>query len=387
MAATATQLVQPALVSELPSKEQAAVTITELQPTTFTQRALVVNHERKYELRQDFATPAYLADHEVKIRTCAVGLNQIDYKSVDYNFCLPQLPWITGREMAGVVEEVGAGVAHLHPGQRVWTSTYYRDRRAGCFQDYVIVPQHTVSAMPEAMSYTDGACLGVCGLTAAMTLWRWFEVPLPYGDATSDMMTPPTTPPCKPVDAAATTPALLIWGGSSVTGQFLTQLARRAGLRVVCVSSAKTAPMLLDLGAAHVVARDGKTEDEIVAEVQRYAGDDVTMGVDLVGAKTALATLRCLSATRSARFAPLAWAPKVEVADNIEVLNVEMKQFVLNPASAVYSDQLTRLVEAGEIRLPEIEVLSGGLDVVEKGLDRLKRGDMAGKKLIVDMLN
>ena len=66
---------------------------------------------------------------------------------------------------------------------------------------------------------------------------------------------------------------------------------------------------------------------------------------------------------------------------------MEMKQFVLNPTSAVYSDQLTRLVEAGEIRLPEIEVLSGGLDVVEEGLERLKRGDMAGKKLIVDMMN
>ncbi|KAF3025860.1 hypothetical protein E8E14_014791 [Neopestalotiopsis sp. 37M] len=351
--------------------------------------ALVVNHERKYELRADFTTPAYLADHEVKIRTCAVGLNQIDYKSVDYNFCLPQLPWITGREMAGVVEEVGNGVSapHLQPGQRVWTSTYYRDRRAGCFQDYVIVPQHTVSAVPTGVSYTDAACLGVCGLTAAMTLWRWFEVPLPYGTA-SDMMTPPTTPPCKPIDAdSAATPILLIWGGSSVTGQFLIQLARRASLRVVCVSSAKTAPTLLDLGAAHVVARDGRTEDEIVDAVRGYCANDVTMGVDLVGAKTALATLRCLSATRPARFAPLAWAPKVEVADNVEVLNVEMKQFVLNPASAVYSDQLTRLVEAGEIRLPEIEVLSGGLDVVEEGLERLKRGDMAGKKLIVDMMN
>jgi hypothetical protein len=149
--------------------------------------------------------------------------------------------------------------------------------------------------------------------------------------------TPPTTPPTKPADSSY----MLVWGGSSVTGQFLIQMA----------------------------------------------GDDVTMGVDLVGAKSAVATLKCLSTTRTAQFAPLAWAPKVEVGDNIETLNVEMKQFVLNPASAVYAAQLTRLVEEGEIRLPEIEVLSGGLEVVEQGLERLKRGDMAGKKLVVDMLS
>ncbi|KAK9419159.1 putative Enoyl reductase (ER) domain-containing protein [Seiridium unicorne] len=377
--ATTTQLVQPVAMSES-SKQNATVTITELQPSTFTQRALIVNHERKYQLCSDFTTPAYLAEHEVKVRTCAVGLNQIDYKSVDYNFCLPQFPWITGREMAGVVEEVGSAVSHVKPGQRVWTSTYYRDRRAGCFQDYVIVPQHTVSAMSSKMSFTDAACLGVCGLTAAMTLWRWFEVPPPYS---SSPVTPPTTPPCKPADA----PIMLIWGGSSVTGQFLTQLAKRSGLRVISVSSAKTANMLLDLGAEHVVTRDGKSNEEIVEEVRRYAGDEVTMGVDLVGAKTAVATLQCLSTTRSARFAPLAWAPKVEVTENIEILNVEMKQFVLNFASSVYSNQLTRLVEAGEIKLPDIEVLSGGLGAVEEGLERLKRGDMAGRKLVVDMLS
>ncbi|KAI1869964.1 uncharacterized protein JN550_005554 [Neoarthrinium moseri] len=377
MTTTTTQLVQPGMVQERPAKQRTALSITELQPSTFTQRALIVNHERKYELQDNFTTPAYLSEHEVKIRTCAVGLNQIDYKSVDYNFCLPQLPWITGREMAGVVEEVGSAVQHLEPGHRVWTSTYYRDRRAGCFQESVIVPQHTVSLMSSETSFTSAACLGVCGLTAAMTLWRWFEVPLPYGTP----FTPPTTPQSKPADM----PLMLIWGGSSVTGQFLTQLAKRSGLRVISVNSAKTAQALKDLGAEHVVARDGRSNEEIIDEVKRIAGDDITMGVDLVGASTALATLQCLSTSHPARFAPLAWAPKVEVADNIEVLNVEMKQFVLNPTSAIYSEQLTRLVESGEIRLPEIEVLGGGLKAVEEGLERLKRGDMAGKKLIVDM--
>lgn len=69
----------------------------------------------------DEAFPIYGAD-EIVISTKAVGLNPIDWKSVDYNFCLPSFPWITGREMAGIVEEVGTNVSEFKVGDRVWTS-------------------------------------------------------------------------------------------------------------------------------------------------------------------------------------------------------------------------------------------------------------------------
>lgn len=59
------------------------------------------------------------------IRNYAVGLNPIDWKSVDYNFCLPAFPWVTGREMAGVVERVGSEVKGCKVGDRVWTSKFF----------------------------------------------------------------------------------------------------------------------------------------------------------------------------------------------------------------------------------------------------------------------
>ena len=42
--------------------------------------------------------------------------------SVEYGFCLPEYPWITGREMAGIVEKVGDDVRDLKVGDKVWTS-------------------------------------------------------------------------------------------------------------------------------------------------------------------------------------------------------------------------------------------------------------------------
>lgn len=118
---TTTQLAQPSAAPDSVLKSSHGVSISEVRVPSFTQRALLITAGRKYELKSDFETLASLAPGEVKIRSHAVGLNQIDYKSVDYNMCLPELPWITGREMAGVVEEVGSAVQHVKPGQRVWT--------------------------------------------------------------------------------------------------------------------------------------------------------------------------------------------------------------------------------------------------------------------------
>ena len=90
--------------------------------TSIVQRALIVTPERTYKLVDDFPVPQDLAPGEIMIRNYATGLNHIDWKSVEYNFCLPELPWVTGREMAGLVEAVGSAVTNFQKGDRVWTS-------------------------------------------------------------------------------------------------------------------------------------------------------------------------------------------------------------------------------------------------------------------------
>lgn len=90
---------------------------------TKTNHQLVVAAKGTYALVES-AFPVLASSREVVIRNLATGLNPIDFKSVDYNFCLPQFPWVTGREMAGVVEVVGEDVTEFEVGDRVWTSEY-----------------------------------------------------------------------------------------------------------------------------------------------------------------------------------------------------------------------------------------------------------------------
>ncbi|KAL2829310.1 chaperonin 10-like protein [Aspergillus pseudoustus] len=336
------------------------------------QCALLINAACEYKLTMSFPVPTSLHSNEVMIRNYATGLNPIDWKSLAYNFCLPQFPWITGREMAGIVARVGDAVTNCRVGDRVWTSTYYKDRRAGCFQDLVVVPEHTVARIPAGLDFESAACLGVGALTAAMTLWKWMGIP---------MYPPPAVPSTVARDDRG---YVLIWGGSSVTGQFATQLAALAHLHVIAVCSGQAAPVLRQLGAKHIVVRDGLSDAEIADAIRGIAGDDITRGIDLVGSKTARTLLEVLSKSKPALLAPLAMmSSSTPVPDNVTVVGVEMKQFVLDPSSKVYSSRLNELIEDGHIQLPQIEVIKGGLAAVEGGLRRLKEGRANGKKLVV----
>ena len=170
-----------------------------------------------------------------------------------------------------------------------------------------------------------------------------------------------------------------------MTGQFAIQITVRCGLNVIAVTSKKTKSLAQGLGA-HVVTRDGKSEEEIVAELRSIAGNNITRAIDLVGTHTANYCLQALSTDKPAFFAPLAMiSSKAVIPENISVETVEMKQFVLDAESKEHALELNRLVEEGLIALPSIEVLEGGLDSIQEGLERLKRGDMVGRKLIVSM--
>jgi NADPH:quinone reductase-like Zn-dependent oxidoreductase len=165
-----------------------------------------------------------------------------------------------------------------------------------------------------------------------MTLWRWLEVPMTKTE--TDSKNPEY---------------LLIWGGSTVTGQFATQIATASGLKVISVTSAKTKSLSETLGA-QVVVRDGKSEEEIVAALREIAGDNITRAIDLVGTKTASFCLQAFSNSKPGVFAPLAMiSSKALIPENVRVETVEMKQFVLNKDSRKYAVELNRLVEEGKL--------------------------------------
>ncbi|OQO02551.1 hypothetical protein B0A48_12079 [Cryoendolithus antarcticus] len=340
-------------------------------------QALCVVAKHTYGMTNAIPYPSIDNSNEVMIRIKAVGLNPIDWKSVDYNFCMPSFPWIGGREATGVVEAVGSNVHHLAIGDRVWTSTYYRDRRAGTFQEVCVVPQHTVLPLPESLSFESGACLGVAALTAAMTLWKWLAANMPASAIRSSLIVAHDSEPSR---------YILIWGGSTITGQFAIQLAKLSGLQVITVTSAKTRSLAERLGAAHVIVRDHKSNEDVIAEIRAITGDSLDLAIDIVGNATAASCLQGLSSSAPSALAALAFLKDgQDVPSNVTVAPVEMKRFIIETDNRMYAEKLIQLIGEGTVLLPDIEVLGGGLASIEQGLSVLRAGDMGGRKLVVQM--
>ena len=109
---------------------------------------------------------------EVRIAQRAIGVNFIDtyFRSGLYPWPSPP-PLILGAEAAGVVEDCGAGVLEIKPGDRVAYTLplgAYRTRR--------VVPADRLVKLPESISFETAASVMLKGLTAQFLLNSCFPV-------------------------------------------------------------------------------------------------------------------------------------------------------------------------------------------------------------------
>lgn len=84
---------------------------------------LLYGPKQPYRVVENYPVPKLKNEDEVLVKTCAIGLNPIDWKAPDYNFAIPELPYISGRESSGDVCQVFNASSRLKNGDRVRLST------------------------------------------------------------------------------------------------------------------------------------------------------------------------------------------------------------------------------------------------------------------------
>lgn len=142
-------------------------------PVPSHQPALVLKEIRqRFTLIHDHLIPATQGSHELLIKVHAIGLNPIDWKGPDYNFGIPVLPFVAGRDLVGVVVTApSSGTSHISPGDLVVTaSTDYRDLRKAAFQHFAVATDSTVCRLPRHLNRVEAASLGVAAVSAALAL-------------------------------------------------------------------------------------------------------------------------------------------------------------------------------------------------------------------------
>ncbi|MBL8379527.1 MAG: SRPBCC family protein [Burkholderiales bacterium] len=123
-------------------------------------------------LRLDAVKAAAPGPGEVRIRQSAVGVNYIDVYVRKGIYRMIEPPAAIGMEAAGTVIDVGPGVAHLLPGDRV----AYACPPPGAYATVRTLAAAQVVPLPDDISDETAAALMLKGMTAEYLLHRTFRV-------------------------------------------------------------------------------------------------------------------------------------------------------------------------------------------------------------------
>jgi NADPH:quinone reductase len=188
-----------------------------------------------------------------KRNQCLVKVGAVDVNPIDVYVrggMIPgklTFPWILGRDLAGTVTEVGAGVKRFKPGDRVWASNQGTEGRPGTFAEFAAVDERWLYPTPMTVSDEQAAALSLVGLTAHLGLVR--HARLQAGEL------------------------LFVNGGSGGVGSSVVQMAKILGARVVTTAgNEEKARLCQELGADRVIQY--RTEN-VVEAVKVFAPEGV----------------------------------------------------------------------------------------------------------------
>ncbi|MBI3986688.1 MAG: NADPH:quinone reductase [Lentisphaerae bacterium] len=174
---------------------------------------------------------------QVLVKIGAAGVNPVDtyIRAGLYRPDLP-LPYTPGIDGAGTVEAVGAGVETVEPGQRV----YLTWAASGSYAERALCAEAHVFPLPDAVSFSQGAALGVPYATAFRALFQKAH--------------------------AVAGETVLIHGASGGVGLAAIQWARAAGLRIIGTAGSETGRQLVKRHGAHhaVDHKDPRHTDSIL---------------------------------------------------------------------------------------------------------------------------
>jgi len=240
---------------------------------------------------------------QLRVRLEASGVNPSDtyrrFGAVPAEY--PRV--IPNSDGAGVVDQVGEGVAAAWIGKRVWLYNGQRNGRwMGTAAEFIALDADLVTKLPDHVSFHQGATLGIPCMTA-------------HG--------------CVFAAGAVQGKTVLVTGGAGAVGHYAVQLAAWAGASVIAtVSSPDKAQRALQAGAAHVI--DYRTQD-VAAAVQQLTGGvgaDHVVDVDLGG--NLAAVMACVRPNGSIAYYATSGAPAPVIDLRLLMAkNITLRGFVL----------------------------------------------------------
>ncbi|CAN9181868.1 unnamed protein product [Alternaria alternata] len=400
-----------------------------------------------YDVATDHPLPTIQQDSELLVKVQAVGLNPIDWKAPDYNFGIPTLPYISGREYAGTVVQVPSTSSPSRPikvGDLVLIpSTDYRDLRKAAFQEYSVASSFNTIRLPPAISLNSGSILGVAFVSAALTLGICMGLDFSLIESGPDLLNIVRNLDSSilPTDIqqeclhginlkerVGAGDYLVIWGASSVCANITTQIARLAGIKIISVVDAAKHGSRLSSTKAIVpdLVVDSYDPQRAIQVIKANTGKGgARFGFDTMGRDTArhlldalttptpqsspssLAEVESTNGTKASErrdsklptppstpfdassggqkshLVGLTGLPKGDAPKGVVLHSVPIKLYHEVPqVGEALSAWCERLLAKGLLVPPDVVDTVDGLEGINAGLDRMRRREVSGGRLV-----
>jgi propanol-preferring alcohol dehydrogenase len=317
------------------------------------------------------------AEDEVLIQTMACGIDGTDLKLLDGFGYTPDLPFIMGHEIAGVVSETGNSVADFKLGDRVVVYNFlicgkcvfcltHREQlcvnmggvmgvlhASGGYAEYVKIPARQLVRLPESVAWPDGAICCDAGLTALHALDR---------------------------SRLRLAETVIIIGIGGV-GSFLTQLASLAGARVIAVDrAAGRETWAYENGADTFLLPDANLA-ATVRDLTGGLGADCV--IDVVGKEeTMTAGLNALR--RGGRMVVVGYTPDHLPLPGKQLAQNELEVIGTRAGRRQDLSDCVRLVAQGGLRFSIVRY-HFPLERVNEALDLLRAGEALGRIVLTQV--
>jgi NADPH2:quinone reductase len=286
---------------------------------------------------------------EVLVRVVAAGTNPVDakFRAAGGSIGL-EAPIVLGADISGVVEEVGAGVTDLAPGDEVYyTPEVFGPRSNGGYAEYHAAKADIVAKKPAPLSHEEAAAVPLAGGTAYEAIVRRLTVRV--GET------------------------VLIHGGAGGVGSFAVQVAKAAGARVLATAGSDNQEALKELGADVPIDYRSQNATEVALEDTGREGVDAVF--DAVGGGTIVDSI---PATKPfGRLATILGA-QGDLTPHYQKNQTLYGVFLTRERARL--EEMGALIERGQVRPLVAEVLP--LEEVGKAHERLDSGHGRGKVVL-----
>ncbi|RYN29006.1 hypothetical protein AA0114_g12430 [Alternaria tenuissima] len=302
---------------------------------------------------------------QVIIQVVVSGSNPKDWKIAEL---FPEYNDNSGDDIAGIVHSVGSDVWEFKKGDRV-ASFHEMMTPGGSFAEYAVGRQHTTFHLPKDVSFEDAATIPLAAMTAAYGMHSRLGLPDPW------------TPAKEP------TP-LVVYGGAAAVGAYAIKLANLANIHPIIAIAGRGemfVESLIDRSKGDTIVDYRKGHKAVVQGIKdALNGQKLWHAFDATSEHGSYTNIAQVLEPTGHLTVVLPTEKYEGVPETVNLANTNVGAAFKDEKDYAYLmfRYFARGLAEAFFKPHPYEVIPGGLEGVQKGMENLRNGKASGVKYV-----